>query len=95
MPGNHYKVFFTISFFYQLDIKKKVSKSFKSDLDINNILLRCTLNDTNVRKKWLQFVLKAPIDQLNPSSNYDNNLISERKITTHRIVNLMSLTEIH
>ena len=31
MPGNHYKVFFTISFFYQVDIKKKVSKSFKSD----------------------------------------------------------------
>ena len=95
MPGNHYKVFFTISFVYQVDKKKKVSKSFKSDLDINNILLKCTLNDNNVHKKWLQFVFKAPIDQLNPSSDYDNNLISERKIITHRIVNLMNLTEIH
>ena len=35
MPVNNYKVFFTISFVYQVDIKKKVSKSF-NDLDTCN-----------------------------------------------------------
>ena len=35
MPTNNYKIFFTVSFVYQVDKKKKVSKSFKSDVDIN------------------------------------------------------------
>ena len=95
MSNNHYKVFFTISFIYKVNKKKKVSKSFKSDLDIDNIILKCSVDDTNVHKKWTKFVLRASINELKPPSEFDNNLISERKVTTHRIVNLMNLTEVH
>ena len=52
MSKNHYKVFFTMSFLYRIDSKKKVSKSFKSDLDINDKLLNQSLDDNNVHAKW-------------------------------------------
>ena len=95
MSNVHYKVFFTINFIYEKDKKKKISKSFKSDIDINSTLLDCSLHDINVHKKWKEFVLKVSVNELNPPSPFDDNLISEKKITTHRIVNLMNLTEIH
>ena len=95
MSNNHYKVFFTIIFLYKIDSKKKISKSFKSDLDINNTLLNSTLNDNNVHKKWKEYALKTPIEKLNPTSNFNNDLASEKTIITHRIVNLMNLTEVH
>ena len=95
MSNNHYKVFFTISFLYKIDSKKKISKSFKSDLDINEALLNNYLDDNNVHKKWKEFALKTPIDKLNPASNFNDELASEKTIVTHRIVNLMSLTEVH
>ena len=95
MSKNHYKVFFTISFLYQIDSKKKISKSFKSDLDINDTLLKNSLDDNNVHKKWKEYALKTPLDKLNPSSNFNNDLASEKTIITHRIVNLMNLTEVH
>ena len=34
-------------------------------------------------------------NKLNPSSNFNNDLASEKTIITHRIVNLMNLTEVH
>ncbi len=95
MSNNHYKVFFTISFFYKVDAKKKISKSFKSDLDINNTLLNGSLNDNNVHKKWKEYALKTPVNELNPTSNFNDDLASEKTIVTHRIVNLMNLTEVH
>ena len=95
MSNNHYKIFFTINFIYQIDKKKKISKSFKSDLDINSLLLKCDLNDMNVHKKWTKFVLTTSINELRPPSEFDNSLISEKKVITHRIVNLMNLTEVH
>ena len=95
MSNNHYKVFFTISFIYAMGKKKKVSKSFKSDLDINNILLKCSLNDINVHEKWNEFVMKSSINELNPPLEFNNTFISKKKVITHRIVNLMNLTEIH
>ena len=48
MSNNCYKVFFTLSFLYQIDSKKKISKSFKSDLDINSDDIKCKLNNENV-----------------------------------------------
>ena len=51
MSKNHYKVFFTISFLYRIGSKKKISKSFKSDLDINDTLLNNYIDDNNVHKK--------------------------------------------
>ena len=95
MTNNHYKVFFTISFLYQIDKKKKVSKSFKSDLDINNLVLNNSLDDNNVHKKWKEYALKTSIDELNPPSSFNDDLASEKTIVTHRIINLMNLTEVH
>ena len=95
MSKNHYKVFFTISCLYRIGSKKKISKSFKSDLDINDTLLNNYIDDNNVHKKWKEYALKTPIDKLNPTSNFNDDLASEKTIITHRIVNLMNLTEVH
>ena len=96
MSNNHYKVFFTISFLYQIDSKKKVSKSFKSDLDINKSVLKNSyLDDNNVHEEWKKYALKTPIDELSPTSNFNEDLASEKTVVTHRIINLMNLTEVH
>ena len=84
-----------MSFLYRIDSKKKISKSFKSDIDINEKLLNQSLDDNNVHKRWKEYALKTPIDKLNPTSNFNDDLASEKTIVTHRIVNLMNLTEVH
>ena len=76
-------------------MKKKISRSFKSELDTNDTLLNNLLNDNNVHKKWTEYALKIPINKLDPTSNFDNDLASKKTIVTHRIVNLMNLTEVH
>ena len=95
MTANNYKIFFTVSFVYQVDIKKKVSKSFKSDVDINADNVNCELTNENVHSKWDEYVLKTSLNNLNPPSEFDDSKASEKKVITHRIVNLMNLTEIH
>ena len=95
MPVNSYKIFFTISFVYQVDIKKKVSKSFKSDLDINSDDVNCELNNENVHSEWAKYALKTSLNNLNPPSEFDDSKVFEKKVITHRIVNLMNLTEVH
>ena len=95
MPVNNYKVFFTISFVYQVDIKKKVSKSFKSDLDINSDNFNYELTDENVHSKWRKYALKTSLNNLNPPSEFDDSKAFEKKVITHRIVNLIDLTEVH
>ena len=95
MSGNNYKVFFTISFVYQVDIKKKVSKSFKSDLNINSDNVDYELTNENVHSKWEQYALKTSLNNLNSPSKFDDSKAFEKKVFTHRIVNLMDLTEVH
>lgn len=95
MTTNNYKIFFTVSFVYQVDTKKKVSKSFKSDVDINADNVNCELTNENVHSKWSEYVLKTSLNNLNPPSEFDDSKASEKKVITHRIVNLMNLTEIH
>lgn len=95
MTTNNYKIFFTVSFVYQVDTKKKVSKSFKSDVDINSDNVNCELTNENVHSKWDEYVLKTSLNNLNPPSEFDDSKASEKKVITHRIVNLMNLTEIH
>ena len=95
MTTNNYKIFFTVSFVYQVDTKKKVSKSFKSDVDINADNVNCELTNENVHSKWYEYVLKTSLNNLNPPSEFDDSKASEKKVITHRIVNLMNLTEIH
>ena len=95
MSHNNYKIFFTISFVYQVDIKKKVSKSFKSDLDINSDNVNCELTNENVHSEWAKYALKTSLNNLNPPSEFDDSKAFEKKVITHRIVNLMNLTEVH
>ena len=95
MTTNNYKIFFTVSFVYQVDTKKKVSKSFKSDVDINADNVNCELTNENVHSKWDEYVLGTSLNNLNPPSEFDDSKAYEKKIITHRIVNLMNLTEIH
>ena len=95
MSSNKYKVFFTISFVYEVDIKKKVSKSFKSDLDLNADNVNCELTNENVHSKWDEYALKTSLNNLNPPSEFDDSKAFDKKVITHRIVNLMYLTEVH
>ena len=95
MSVNNYKVFFTVSFIYQVDTKKKVSKSFKSDLDINADNVNCELTNENVHSKWDKYALKTSLNNLNPPSEFDDSKAYEKKVITHRIVNLINLTEVH
>ena len=95
MSVNSYKVFFTVSFVYQVDTKKKVSKSFKSDLDLNADNVNCELTNENVHSKWDEYALKTSLNNLNPPSEFDDSKASEKKVITHRIVNLINLTEVH
>jgi hypothetical protein len=95
MANNNYKVFFTISFIYQIDIKKKVTKTFKSDLDINETIVNSKLNDNNVHLEWEKFALNVSLNDLNPPSKFIDDHAFQKKLITHRIVNLMNLTEVH
>ena len=95
MPVNNYKIFFTVSFVYKIDTKKKVSKSFKSDVDINADNINCELTNENVHSKWNQYALKTSLNNLNPPSDFDDSKAFEKIVITHRIVNLMDLTEVH
>ena len=95
MTNNKYKVFFSLSFISKIDKKKKISKSFESDLDINNSLLKCYLTDKNIHKKWLEYILNAPVKELNPPFNFNNQLCNEKKIIKHSIIDLIIFTELH
>ena len=95
MYGNNYKVFFTISFVYQVDIKKKLSNYFKIDLDINADNVNCELTNENVHSKWAKYAIKTSLNNLNPPSEFDDSKAFEKKVNTHRIINLMDLTEVH
>ena len=95
MPDNNYKVFFTINFLYQIDEKKKISKSFKSDIDLNDLIIKSEINDKNIHNKWEKFSMNAKLNDLNPPSKFNEKKASEKKVVTHRIVNLMNLTEVH
>jgi hypothetical protein len=94
MNKNKYKIFFTINFLYKVDKKKSVSKFFKSDIDIDVSTLGGKLHDTNILNKWESYALKVRINELNSPENFIENNISSKKIVTHRIINLITLTEV-
>ena len=89
-----YKVFFTIFFHYKVGHKKTVSKSFKSDYDLTPLVSGDNLTDSNVLKKWTEYALSADLNDLNPPNNLEEKKASKKKLITHRIVNLISLTEV-
>ena len=94
MNKNKYKIFFTINFLYKVGKKKSITKFFKSDIDIDILTLGEKLNDTNILKKWENYALKVNVNELNPPESFIENNILTKKIVTHRIINLMNLTEV-
>ena len=94
MNIKYYKIFFTISFIYETGDKKRVSKSFKSDVDMDTNSFDENIDDKVIYKKWTSFALNKSINLLNPPSKFDDKKISEKKVITHRIVNLSNLTEV-
>ena len=36
------------------------------------------LNDDNIQKKWVEYALKASLNNLNPPSDFNNDLVTEK-----------------
>ena len=94
MQNNRYKVFFTISFYYSINKRKSVTKFFKSDIDFDSSRLAKKLNDSNVLKEWKHHALRVDLNELNPPENFIENNVNTKKLITHRIINLIHLTEV-
>ena len=94
MKNNKYKVFFTISFFYTFNKKKTITKSFKSDVDVDSLTFGEQLNDSNIYIKWQSYALKVKLNNLNSPEKFIEANASKKKLLTHRIVNLINLTEV-
>ena len=92
--NNYYKVFFTITFDYSEKKNKVITKFFKSDVDLTTNDFLENINDTNIYKLWNEHALKKPLNDLNPDNEFNENKASNKKIVTHRIVNLKTLTEV-
>ena len=52
------------------------------------------MNDKNVYKIWNKYALSTSLNDLNPPSEFSEKSASEKKLVTHRIINLESLTEV-
>ena len=94
MPSFKYKIFFTINFNYKIGERKRISKSFKSDCNVDSFLLGKEINDGNVLKLWESYAISNSLSMLNPPEKFQDQYVTEKKIVTHRIVNLDDLTEV-
>jgi hypothetical protein len=94
MSNHKYKVFFTITFLYYIEEKKVVTKFFKSDVDIDSLTLKEPLNNSSIYKAWKNYALKVNLNDLNPPEKFIEANVSEKKLVTHRIINLINLTEV-
>ena len=94
MQNKRYKVFFTIAFLYNIEEKKTISKFFKSDVDIDTLTLKEPLNSDNIYKAWKDYALKVNLNDLNSPEKFIEAKVSEKKLVTHRIINLNDLTEV-
>ncbi len=94
MCNNKYKVFFTITFLYNIEKKKTITKFFKSDVDIDSQTLEEPLKNANIYKAWNNYALTVNLNTLNPPEKFIEAKVSEKKLVTHRIINLINLTEV-
>ena len=94
MSNKRYKVFFTIHFSYAIGKKKTITKFFKSDLNLSSYDFKDQINDSNIYYLWKKYVKKKELSDLSSPENYIETNVSERKLITHRIVNLSNLTEV-
>ena len=92
--NSRYKIFFTVYFNYKIDHKKTVSKSFKSDFDLSSPIGKQKLTDNNIFKVWTEHALTSEIHNLNSPDNFEEKKVSNRRLITHRIINLNNLTEV-
>ena len=92
--SNFYKIFFTISFDYAEKKNIVITKFFKSDIDLNSKNFQETIDDKNIYSLWEKYALKKPLNDLNPDREFNEKNVSKKKIVTHRIVNLKTLTEV-
>ena len=91
---NYYKIFFTIYFDYATSKNKIVTKFFKSDLDLGSSGFEEKVNDENIFRIWNNHANQASLKTLNPAIAFDDSKVTNRKIITHRIVNLKTLSEV-
>ena len=91
---NYYKIFFTVYFDYAQSRNKTITKFFKSDIDLGPSNFSKRVYDKNIFKFWNEHAINSSISDLNPDKEYDNKKASNKKIITHRIVNLRTLSEV-
>ena len=91
---NYYKIFFTIYFDYSQSKNKTITKFFKSDVDLGPTDFIEKVNDKNIFKLWNKHASKKPLNDLNPDSAFNDKKATNKKIITHRIVNLKTLSEV-
>ena len=92
--SNFYKVFFTISFDYTEKKNKVITKFFKSDIDLTSNEFQVNINDKNIFKLWNKYALQKSLNDLKPHKEFNDKKASNKKVSTHRIVNLKTLTEV-
>ena len=92
--SNYYKVFFTIYFDYSESKNKTITKFFKSDLDLGPADFDKNINDENIFKLWNVHAMQKSLNHLNPEKDFDEEKVKNKKIVTHRIVNLKTLSEV-
>ena len=90
----YYKVFFTITFDYAEKENKIITKFFKSDIDLGPNDFQENVDDSNIFRLWNLLGVKNSLNDLNPQKEFKDKKASNKKIVTHRIVNLKTLTEV-
>ena len=91
---NFYKIFFTIYFDYAENHNKTITKIFKSDVDLGPSDFQEKVSDKNIFKLWKKHANEQPLNNLNPEKNFVEKKAKNKKVITHRIVNLKTLSEV-
>ena len=94
MKNSFYKIFFTIEFDFKIVKNKRFSKYFKSDLDLDNTNFNKNINAINILAMWGKYALKTKISNLSFNNSFSDNKISNKRLITHRLVNLNTLNEV-
>ena len=92
--NNFYKVFFTIYFDYSESKNKTITKFFKSDLDLGPGDFDETINDENIFRLWSLLALQRPLSNLNAEKDFIEEKAINKRMETHRIINLKTLSEV-
>ena len=52
------------------------------------------MSDKNIFKLWKKHANEQPLNNLNPEKNFIEKKAKNKKVVTHRIVNLKTLSEV-